>query len=66
MVGIVVHQINSAPGSSVFKASANAGKGSKVVGNFFWRQAFCDGGNKGSCGILDVMQPGNSQSNFSY
>jgi hypothetical protein len=37
-----------------------------MVSNFLWRQTFCHGGNKGSRGILDVMQPGNSQSNFSH
>jgi hypothetical protein len=60
MVGIVINQINSAPCSSIFEASADAGKGFEMAGNLLWRQTFCHRGNKGRCGVFDVMEPGNS------
>ena len=36
-----------------------------MAGNILGWQTFRHHGNKGGCGILDVMQPGNSQPNFS-
>jgi hypothetical protein len=64
MVGIVINQINSTPCSSIFEASANAGKGPEMKGNFLWRQTFRHRGHEGGCGVFNIMQPRNSQPDF--